>query len=747
MKVKKKYAFYRSDESFRLLFNNMADGFAYHKMVYDSDGKPVDYVFLDINYEFEQQTGLKRENLIGKRVLEVMPNTERYWIETYGRVALTGISEKYENYSRELQKWYAVNAYSPRVGHFAVIVRDITQKKQTVEAIRKLNLELESKVITRTLQLQAINSDLETANAELEEFNARLEEEIAERQEAQAEIIKLNTELERRVEERTYQLQEINSSLEEEIVERQKAEQILKESESQFRNALDKAPIPIMLRAEDGEIIKISRVWSEITGYTHQEIPTIYEWIERIHGTDKRKVQVDINNTFSQASSDNNNEYQIRTKSGELRTWLITRATIGKTYDGRKIAMSAAMDITERKQAEEELNIAKDQAEAANLAKSQFLANMSHEIRTPMNGVVGMIQLMQMTRLTKEQKEYMRLSMTSSNALLVVINDILDYSKIEAGKLDMEKTAFSLANVIKDVISLFHLSATRKGLIMGSFTEENVPDYLEGDSFRLRQVLSNLIGNAIKFTKDGRIDIVVRRIENNQSVNDAKVKLEFLVKDTGIGISSVNNDFLFKSFSQMDSSTTRKYGGTGLGLAICKGLVENMKGEIWAESEEGEGSNFYFTCVLEKSEETDNLSIMKVINKEDRTNSNSLKVLIVEDDAISRVVMEYLARRKGWQITMADNGEEAIRVYRENSFDVILMDVQMPVLDGYKATEVIRKIENPKNIHIPIIAMTAYALKEVREKCLESGMDDYLSKPIDTDEFYATVEKWTKKKN
>ena len=253
------------------------------------------------------------------------------------------------------------------------LVRERTSKLKTanqelIEANRKL---------TRTLQLQTLNFELETANAGLEEMNARLEEEIAERQEAQAEIVKLNAELEQKVEERTYQLQEINSSLEEEIAERHIAEQILSESESQFRNALDNAPIPIMLRAEDGEILKVSRVWTEVTGYTHQEIPTISDWIEKAYGTEKEKVQNEINKTYKPDILKNVCEYQVKTKGGQLRTWQLHAASIGHDCDGRKIAMTAAMDITDRILTEQELLIAKEQAESANIAKSQFSKHVS----------------------------------------------------------------------------------------------------------------------------------------------------------------------------------------------------------------------------------------------------------------------------------------------------------------------------------------------------------------------------------
>jgi two-component system sensor histidine kinase/response regulator len=548
------------------------------------------------------------------------------------------------------------------------------------------------------------------------------------------------------------------------IQHQKEAEAALLQMTKRFERAVAASNEGLFERATDGDEFYFAPRLYELLGYAPDEIPSTRTWVmAQLHPDDLRifddGTQIGIEQRTRWTL-----EYRLRCKDGEYR-WIRERAGVTPDETGRLLLSGVLSDIHEEKLARQELQrhrdhlaelvaerttsleTAKEEAERANAAKSQFLANMSHEIRTPMHGVLGMLELLRGGRLGEAEQRYADVAYRSAQNLLAIINDILDFSKIEAGKLDVETIDVNVRSAVQEACDLWTSRIQAKGLRLGCHIDASVPPVARGDPGRLSQVLNNLIGNAVKFTETGSVDVRV-------AVHSGRAgqRLRFEVSDTGIGMAAETVDHLFQPFMQADTSMSRRFGGTGLGLAITRQLVELMKGEIGVDSNLGRGSCFWFELPLAAACAQAGPAIAAAGLPSAAVGAAPVQdtepsVLIVEDNAVNRMVAEAMLSELGCRLTLAGNGLEALELAREQVFDAVLMDCQMPVMDGFEALKALREGQHEGTVlatpsTVPVIALTANAFSGDAERCYAAGFDDYLSKPYNREQLLDTVSRW-----
>jgi PAS domain S-box-containing protein len=523
------------------------------------------------------------------------------------------------------------------------------------------------------------------------------------------------------------------------ISARARAEEALKQERNLLGALMEGVPDYIYVKDSEGRFLLANKGVVGLMGATSaQELlgKTDFDFYPKELA---EQYQLDEQRIIRSGEAVFNREEPCRGPAGEPM-WNLTTKVPFDDGSGRIIGVVGwSRDITAQKRIAEEFHQAKEAAEAANCAKSEFLANMSHEIRTPMNGILGMTELVLDTVLTGEQREHLEMVDSSAHSLLTIINDILDFSKIEAGKLELDCSEFDLRENLEAATKTFAMPAQRKGLELVCRVGPEVPARVRGDAFRLRQVLTNLLGNALKFTERGQVVLEVASEPPDQD----SVTLHFVVRDTGIGIPLEKQELVFGPFAQADSSTTRKYGGTGLGLTISAHLVEMIGGRIWVESEAGQGSSFHFTArfgVARAAGQVGPVAVPPRVAGRCSTDRRALRILVAEDNRVNQIVIVRLLEKRGHTTVVANNGLEALAALHKQPFDVVLMDVQMPEMDGFEAAAMIRRKENGAGAHQPIIAITAHAMKGDRERCLAAGMDSYVSKPICSEELFEAID-------
>jgi PAS domain S-box-containing protein len=505
-------------------------------------------------------------------------------------------------------------------------------------------------------------------------------------------------------------------------------EDALRESEGRFRLLAEAMPQFVWIARPDGTAEYVNARWIEFTGLDLQGTKRL-GWPGFLHPDDLPRAKK-IWDLAVASGSPAETEVRYRAAEGSYR-WFLSRVAPVRDDGGTVIRWIVTfMDIHPRRLAEEELTSAKEAAEAASRAKSEFLANMSHEIRTPMTVFMTALEYLLQIDQDGERRQVLEMANKAAERLRALIEDILDFSRIEAGRVEIQDIPFNVRVWLGNAVDMLTYSALEKGLRLAMEVGHSVPPIVAGDPDRLEQVLANLIGNAIKFTEGGEVKVSIEACDG---------MLRFAVADSGIGVPEAKRDAIFQSFTQVDGSLTRQFGGTGLGLAICKGLVERMGGAIGMHPQKGGGSIFFFTHPLKAAEAQH--PALRSDREAGGATTRQVRILLAEDDPAVQEVLRLTLGQRDWQTEVAANGCEAVEKWKEGGFDLILMDLHMPEMDGLEATRRIREAEKEQTSHTCIIGLTADVRCNIRKRCLEAGMDDCLTKPVRIADLYLAIER------